>query len=390
MKIEKNSFIKTIIFMFSLIFTIFLGQNVSAKEITKPVFPNHFNYHSINYRNRSYNDFVKSFWNPSQNYFYTNSNHQINPDHTSGPQKGLYSDYWWEAQSFDLVLDHYQKNPSLKNRQMIDLAYDGFLKAYPKTLDNDFNDDIGWWANYLARAYQLTHEKRFLNQSIKMFHFISGYEDTTYGGGIWWKNTATGVGADNEKNVATNGTASMTAVRLYKITGDKAYLNTAQRLFKFLKDNYYYNGRILDRIRNNQKIFQDWTYDYGQFANASFQLYRVTGQKNYRKLAQTTYDWSIKNITKNGILPAEGQNDQGGFKGIYVRDLAEFSRFTHLTKYNRFLDRNAYFVVKNMNAQGISGCNWNKKTTGMVQSQEAASGAILLQYAKPILFKAIN
>lgn len=367
--------------VFSLFALAFLLPSLTAHATGTRGFPNI----RSTYAEKSYNSFLRTYWDPKKGYFYMQSDHNIDPTHQVGPENGRYSDYWWEAQSFDLVLDHYQRTRSPRDHKIIEQAYYGFLKAYPNYLQNDYNDDIGWWANYLARAYQLTGEKKFLATSKKMFNFILGYEDSTFGGGIWWKNTETGPNADNEKNVATNGTAAMTATRLYRITGQRHYLNTATRLFSFLKDNYYHNGRIVDRIRNGQPIFQDWTYDYGQFANAAFQLYRLTGKREYYLLADKTYDYSIKNVAQDGILPAEGNYDAGGFKGIYVRDLAEFAQKTHSFKYSRFLQNNAYHVVMNQNSQGLSGNDWTTKTPETAtQSHSAASGVILLQYAYPL------
>src|SRR5688500_16470165 len=53
--------------------------------------------------------FVEAFWDPSRNYFFTYSDRQVHEEHAHGPEDGLYTDFWWEAQLWDLVMDAYER-----------------------------------------------------------------------------------------------------------------------------------------------------------------------------------------------------------------------------------------------------------------------------------------
>ncbi|MER6006616.1 glycoside hydrolase family 76 protein [Nonomuraea angiospora] len=162
--------------------------------------------------------FVSAFWDPAKKYFYTNSDHQIHAEHAHGPEGGLYTDFWWEAQLWELVMDAYQRTGGAAYRQLIDDVYAGFVAYYP-TFANDFNDDLGWW----ALAYEITRDATYLNRSRALFDQIWAEQDTAFGGGIWWRRSV-----HTQKNVATNAPAVITATMLYAATGDASYLTDAR------------------------------------------------------------------------------------------------------------------------------------------------------------------
>jgi hypothetical protein len=62
---------------------------------------------------------ISQFWDPAVNYFYTNSDHTVHSAHAYGPDGGLYSDFWWEAQMWEMVMDAYQRTGNATYRTMI-------------------------------------------------------------------------------------------------------------------------------------------------------------------------------------------------------------------------------------------------------------------------------
>ncbi|WP_162921654.1 glycoside hydrolase family 76 protein [Listeria costaricensis] len=337
-------------------------------------------------RDQAYEDFTKMYWDSSEAYFYTYSDHEIHSEHAVGPDNGLYTDYWWEAQLFEMELDRYARTGSADSRAMIDQIYDGFYAAYPDFLENDWNDDIGWWARGLIRAYEMTGEERFLTTSKEMFDYIYQFQDETYGGGIWWKNVDVGDGDKNEKNVATNATAVYTAMHLYAATGDASYLDKAESLFAWLEDRFYNDGHILDHISGDDVIYSwDWTYNSGTYATAALELYLETGDVKYLNEANTAVNWAIQNMTSSETLLYEGQDDTGGFKAILTRSLRDLADRAGQTQYEEFLTDNATQAVNHLNQNGIGAYDWTAPTsnTDAIQSLSAAASVAVLMQAKP-------
>lgn len=339
----------------------------------------------------AFEDFLSVYWDDSANYFFAYSDHQIHPEHAHGPQGGLYTDYWWEAQLWEMVMDRYERTGDAQSRELIDDVYTGFQSQYPDYSDNDWNDDIGWWARGAIRAYELTGDTAYLTASQTMFASISAYEDTVYGGGIWWKNVDVGNGAQNEKNVATNATAVYTAMRLYAATGDRAYRTTAHRIYAWLNANFNQNGHLRDHVSGTgQYTDWDWTYNQGNFAGAALELaLDSTGSTaaGYLADATTAVDWAIDKLTSSGTFLHEGLDDTGGFKAILTRNMRALIDQGGQTQYESVLVQNASQAANHVNESGIGGYDWNAPTPALsstaIQSLAAAATVAVLQQAMP-------
>jgi predicted alpha-1,6-mannanase (GH76 family) len=336
----------------------------------------------------AYDAFVATYWDPDAKYFTTYSDRQVHQEHAVGPQGGLYTDYWWEAQNWEAVMDRYERTHDAASRQMIDDVFDGWRAAYPDFRQNDWNDDMGWWARGAVRAYELTGEQRFLDESEDIFSFIAQYEDTTYGGGIWWKNVDVGDGSKNEKNVATNGTAVQTALRLYAATGDTTYRDTAERLFTWLQADFDRNGHIRDHVSGTGQFTDyDWTYNQGQYAGAALQMYLLTHDQQYLTDATRAVDWAIANLTVAGTFVNEGSSDTQGFKAILTRDIRDLIDEAGQTQYESVLTANASQAAVHVSPEGIGGPDWTAPTpsisTTPQQSLAASATVAILQQATP-------
>ncbi|PZE39783.1 glycoside hydrolase family 76 protein [Curtobacterium sp. MCPF17_031] len=336
----------------------------------------------------AYDAFVATYWDADAKYFTTYSDRQVHQEHAVGPQGGLYTDYWWEAQNWEAVMDRYERTHDAASRQMIDDVFDGWQAAYPDFRQNDWNDDMGWWARGAVRAYELTGEQRFLDESEEVFGFIAQYEDTTYGGGIWWKNVDVGDGSKNEKNVATNGTAVQTALRLYAATGDTTYLDTAERLFAWLQTDFDRNGHIRDHVSGTGQFTDyDWTYNQGQYAGAALQMYLLTNDQQYLTDATRAVDWAVANLTVAGTFLNEGSSDTQGFKAILTRDIRDLIDDAGQTQYESVLTANASQAAAHVSPEGIGGPDWTAPTpstsTAPQQSLAASATVAIVQQATP-------
>ncbi|HEX2915383.1 MAG TPA: glycoside hydrolase family 76 protein [Chloroflexia bacterium] len=332
------------------------------------------------------NAFVNTFWNSGANYFYTNSDHQVHSQHAFGPSGGLYSDFWWEAQLWEVVMDAYQRTNSATYRSMLDSVYNGWTSNYPNpTSTNDFNDDLGWWALASARAYELTGNTAYRTEAKFLFDSIYSYYDSTTGGGIWWKRDV-----HDQKNVATNAPAVITAVKLSKALGDSTYLTKAQNIYNWLKSVLQSGGHVYDHVDSAGTVSKwDFTYNFGTFIGAADALYGATNNTAYLNDATSVANWATTYLTIGGTVIYEGTNgtptpdDAGGFKMIFARYLNELASKYGQSQYLSFLQKNATQAWNHRRtSDNLVGPDWSAPapTNSYLQSMTAASGADILQF----------
>ncbi|MFD1544313.1 glycoside hydrolase family 76 protein [Nonomuraea guangzhouensis] len=326
--------------------------------------------------------FTNAFWDPAKKYFYVNSDHQIHSEHAYGPESGKYTDFWWEAQLWELVMDTYQRTGSSTYRQMIDDVYTGFLAYYP-TFSNDFNDDLAWWALASIRAYEITGTSTYLTTARTLLDSIWAYQDSTYGGGIWWQR-----GTQNQKNVATNATAATAAARIYSATGDSTYLSRAQSLFSWVKSTLQSSGHVYDHVEGSGSgtvVKWDFSYNFGSYIGAAAALNTATGTSAYLTDATDAATWATTYLTNGGTPIYEGTNDGGGFKTVLIRNLARLVTGYGQSQYLPYLQRNATQGWNHRRtSDNLVGPDWSAPTgSGYIQSLTAAAAASALQVTTP-------
>lgn len=326
----------------------------------------------------AFDAFVDAFWDPTKNYFFTNSDHVIDPAHAYGPEGGLYTDFWWEAQLWETVMDAYERTGDPDQRAMIDDVYEGFVAYHPE-FENNFNDDIGWWAQASIRAYGLTGDCRYLERSKDLFDAIYAERDDTYGGGIWWRKDP-----QDQKNVATNAPAAITAVRLYQATGEEGYLAKAEELFDWVDTHLQADGHVYDHFEGpgtGTLVKWDFSYNAGNYIGAAEALYEATDDADYRAKAIAAADWATTYLTNGGTLNYEGLNDGAGFKTVLVRHLTRLATVGGQTQYLPLLQANVTQAWDHRrSSDNLVGANWSSPTAeGRIQSLTAAAAASALQ-----------
>lgn len=327
------------------------------------------------------NGFVNAFYDASAKYFYTNSDHQIHAAHAYGPNGGLYTDFWWEAQLWETVMDAYERTGSSTYRTMIDDIYTGFNAKYTDMMTNAFNDDLGWWAYACMRAYELTGTAEYRNRASFLFDQIYSFYDSTYGGGIWWKRD----GASPQKNMATNAPMVMTAIKLKNATGDGTYLTKATNIYGWAKSKLVSGSKVNDHAEGSGSgtvIDWDFTYNYGTFLGAALAMYQATGTGSYLTDATNAADYVIGKMTLSNTLMYEGEDDGAGFKMVFARNLNKLRIATGSASYLNFLQQNATQAFNHRRGtDNVIGSDWTGPTgTGYVQSLAAAAGASILQF----------
>ena len=201
-------------------------------------------------------------------------------------------------------------------------AYASALRAYRTTHNNrpalDVNpppkkpdryyDDNAWICLSLLEAYELTKDPKDLALATDAWNFVmSGADDRTFGGGIYWHEDQT-----KSKNACSSGPAMLCALAFHKLTGDAKYLDITKRLYDWtrarLQDT---DGLVFDSISVPDGTLdkRKFTYNSATLLRAACQLYQVTREQPYleeaRRIAKAAEARFVRK--EDGLIPGSGK-----------------------------------------------------------------------------------
>ena len=199
-----------------------------------------------------------------------------------------------------------------------------------------YYDDNVWLALDFCESYKLTGNSEYLNKSIETWQFIISGWDDQLGGGIYWCEQK-----KQSKNTCSNAPACVLAFKLFESTKDSSYFKWGMRIYNWTKTNlqdstdflYFDNKNLTGRISR-----QKYTYNSGQMLQASAMIYKLTGNKVYLNEAQQIAKASIDHFTDR-FITAEGKeiklfkNTGNWFNAILLRGYAELYNLDGNDKY---------------------------------------------------------
>jgi len=247
------------------------------------------------------------FWSPAGKYSFSSN--------TSSD----WAQYWPQAHALDVLTDAYLRNPSTTIKAKMTDLLTGVQAKNGGTMINYYYDDMEWMALACLRAYVATNDSHFKDVTDALWADIKNGWSSDLGGGIWWRKD------DPSKNTPSNMPAAILAARLYKIGGNSADLQWAQKIYDWERATLYdpTTGLVYDNIGKDGVKNTDWkfTYNQGTFLGAALELYESTGSSAYLSDALQAADFTLNSgfLTSGGILKDEGGGDGGLFKGIFVR-----------------------------------------------------------------------
>lgn len=236
--------------------------------------------------------------------------------------------YWTFAQAFDAALDGAERTGGVHFAGWIETLY---LAQNAKGWSSNYYDDENWMTMALVRAYDLTHDAKYLNQAKALYADIEAAWDTTCcgatHGGIWWDR------AHTQKATASNAGPVIAGVRLAARTGDGAYLTFAKQVYAYWRANMTdpATHQVFDDIRPDGTIKKyRFTYNEGLMIGAAVELYSATHDASYLADAHGTAGWMLAHETEaspDGTILNDGTNTSCGgdcqqFKGIGFRYLS--------------------------------------------------------------------
>ena len=326
--------------------------------------------------NSSTDALIQQFWNTA-GYFNYGSNGANNE-----------FQYWPNAHAMDVLIDAYQRTGNDTYAAYFNQWYEGVKTANGDTYYNNFYDDMQWNALTMLRLYEVTKEEKYLETVKTLWEdILTGWNEDYAAGGIAWLKDRL-----YSKNACSNGPASILAARLYRLTQDEQYKDWALKIYDWQKNTLYdrSTGAVFDNINGETNVLDrtTLTYNQGTFLGTAVELYKITGDRTYLNDAQKTANYNItKNIDQsNNILRNEGENDNALFKGIFMRyflmllqteDLNEAYR----TKFDTFFRHNAVTLwTKGCYAQSLLfGPAWNTPPLGEAQLTAQASAGMTIE-----------
>ena len=207
-------------------------------------------------------------------------------------------------------------------------------QAYPVRFEKSdrYYDDNGLVGIDLIDAYKTSHRKQYLAKAEEVFTFIkSGWSDD-FGGGVSWLE-----GIRDQKPACSNGKATVLALKLYLATRNKKYLNEGKLFYNWMMSHL--EDSTLHVILNSLSTVNGkpdkalYTYNTGTMIQSSVRLYKITGDKVYldnaHRLAEGSYRYYIKKTDK-GVPYID---DLPWFTVVLFRGYQELYEVDHNPKY---------------------------------------------------------
>jgi predicted alpha-1,6-mannanase (GH76 family) len=331
----------------------------------------------------AYSSFNAACLNPNTNLYYSTTN------------KDGIAAIWTQAIYWDMAMDVYNRTKKPAQLAFVNAMYQGGFNQYDGYNWNNTTtwfiyDDMMWWIMALARANQLTGNATYLQKAQAGFDRVWTGSYDPIDGGMFWDFNHSG------KNSCINFPTVIAAMRLYKITKDKAYLTKAQSIYTWSKANLtnISTGQVYDnKIGSNPPGGQAYTYNAGTAIGAAYALFKQSGNIAYLEDAKRYADYVKNNLCTDGILPAEGDfNEQGVMKAIFADYMMQLINEGGQAQYLSWIKGNITTGWLNRDrARNLTYRNYAVSCpTGYIQSYEASSLVTFMQLypAKDCLFTA--
>jgi predicted alpha-1,6-mannanase (GH76 family) len=286
-------------------------------------------------------------------------------DQTSGLYNG--NEWWRGANMLEVAIDFSRE---LGDAKYLDTIDNTFEKNKSGNFINEYYDDEGWWALAWVRAYDLTHDAKYLSMAKVIFEDIKASWDPSHcGGGVYWKKDT------DAKTSISNELFIVLAARLHLRTpgdaGPGSYLDWAQRSWNWFEASGLIgeNHQVIDGL-DFDTCGPGWdaafTYNQGVILGALVDLWRATGDASLLETATKIADATLELQTNaDGVLieaecdPKCGGGDGTTFKGVFARNVAYLYEATALPRYRDFLLRQGDAIwEKNRNGMNQLGLNW--------------------------------
>jgi hypothetical protein len=169
-------------------------------------------------------------------------------------------------------------------------------QAYPAAFEKSdrYYDDNGLVGIDYMESYFNTKNPVYLKRAEDVFKFILSGWNNDLGGAVTWLE-----GHKDQKPACSNGTATLVALKLYEGNKNKFYLNWGRNFYEWMYHNLLDSTGV---ISNDKKLDGKvnrtfYTYNSGFMLEAAVLLYKFTGDKQYLQQAQKLAKDSYKHFS---------------------------------------------------------------------------------------------
>lgn len=293
------------------------------------------------------------------------------------------SDWWTSANQLETVIDYTRETGDPSYADEVDLTFER-----NKARDFDqygFYDDDGWWALAWVKAYDLTHQQKYLDMAKTIFRRMAGGWDEKCGGGIYWASAKAGSDGLKNKNAIPNSLFLTLAARLHLRTpgdsGPGSFLDWAQREWAWFKATGMIDARHLvidglDNLSSCKASGPVFTYNNGSLIGGLTELALATGDGALLDEAS-----AIAEATMSRMADARGilvETPCGGdicvqFKGVFMRNLALLNQRAPKRAYRTYMRlQSDHLWNEHRDADSHFGYAWQ---TPLASSQETPTPA---------------
>lgn len=225
-------------------------------------------------------------------------------------------------------------------------AYASYVTA--ETADRFYDDNI-WLAIDYTDLYLTTGEEGYLSGARGIWDFVMSGRDTLLGDGIYWCEQK-----KHSKNTCSNAPAAVCALKLYKATGEEAFLTTGRALYEWVfttlrdtQDNLYFDNISLEGKISRAK----YSYNSGEMVEAGALLYSITGEDRFLREAQATaracYDRWFKTVQDGEEQIRIMESGDVWFDAVMLRGLIALYRIDGEAEYLKAVSRTLDYAWRN-------------------------------------------
>jgi hypothetical protein len=228
-----------------------------------------------------------------------------------------------------------------------------------------FYDDNVWIALDYLEAYRLTGNSEYLERSKLLWEFIiSGWDDKA-GGGIYWNEQR-----KLSRNTCSNAPAAVLAFKLFETTDDHEFFERGQEIYFWTKetlqdktDYLYFDNIDLDGKVDKRK----YAYNSGQMMQAAAMLYKITGEKSFLEEAEKIGISGIFYFTED-FQTADGKSfrlfkrTDNWFIAVMMRGYTELYNITNDPEFLLIFKDNMDHLWENVRDEnGLFSKDWSGK-----------------------------
>jgi predicted alpha-1,6-mannanase (GH76 family) len=304
------------------------------------------------------------------------------------------TDWWTSANQLETVIDDSRETG---DPTYLDDVDNTFVKNQVGDFDHfGFYDDDGWWAIAWIKAYDLSHQAKYLDMAKTIFRRMAGGWDAKCGGGIYWASAKAGSDGLKNKNAIPNSLFLQVAAKLHLRTpgdaGPGSFLDWAQREWAWFKGTGMLTAKglvvdTLDGLDTCKATGPTFTYNQGVLVGGLTDLAAAAGDATLLDQAS-----AIAHATMTMMVDGNGTLKEapcGGdictqFKGVFMRNLAALYRARPLAEYQTFMRHQSDQLWNGSakNAQNQFGYEWHlpfdKATASRQSSAEDALVAAVM------------